>query len=116
MKHLFGPGTGGADFRLLLRRLGTALLPVALSIGLGTVPLCKAQAQDGAAALKKMIAAYQNLTTYEGHATTDDMWLTEQGQTVKLSSSSVMMQYRKPNKLKLSITTPLGDHDVYSDG
>jgi hypothetical protein len=115
MKHLC-PGTVAALICLTRRRLGTAFALGILIAGLWSGALPTAQAQDGTPVLKKVIAAYQKLTSYEGRATTDEMWLAENGQPLKQASTSILMQYKKPNLLKLSITTPMGDHDIYSDG
>src|SRR5262249_15406194 len=111
-----GPDSAASVLRAARKRIGAALALAVLAAGLwlGTAPA--ARAQDGMPALKKMMAAYLSLNSYDGRAHTEDVTVVEKNKVLKHSSTAVLMQYKKPNRLRISISTRAGDHDVYSDG
>jgi len=78
-------------------------------------PTCTAQ--DAAAIMQKMIAAYQRLSSYDGNANVDVL-LTYKQNLLQSQYTTNHMQFKRPNNLALTILNNglTGTRAIYSDG
>src|SRR5689334_21676790 len=81
--------------------VGIALLMIPVITG-------PANAQDGRAIMEKVVAAYQKLTSYDGRGNSDGERHLKEFPTKPISreNASYTLQFKRPNRLMLDITTP----------
>ena len=74
-----------------------------------------AQAQSGAAAIKKVADDYAALSTYEGTSSLDSR-IVSQGKPLRSDANTIYLKFKQPNKLNLQISTNRGSLNIVSDG
>lgn len=74
-----------------------------------------AQAQDAKALLDKTLKAYHDLNSYSGKLSTDVNVVAAKNSKA-LSAVSAFLQYKRPNKIVLNVSSRSSDTSVYSDG
>lgn len=74
-----------------------------------------AQAQDAKALLDKTLKAYHDLNSYSGKLSTDVNVVAAKNSKA-LSAVSSFLQYKRPNKMMLNVSSRSSDISVYSDG
>ncbi len=92
---------------------GSLLLAAALLCG-SRLP-AGAQTQNPRALLQKVMAAYQNLNSYDGTASVEASLL-YQGKLVRTAANRVEMKYKRPNRLLLRFVNPTDSRTIVSDG
>ena len=84
-------------------------------IGWMCVAATGAQAQDAKALLDKTLKAYHDLNSYSGKLSTDVNVVAAKNSKA-LSAVSASLQYKRPNKMVLNVSSRASDTSVYSDG
>ncbi|HLK56715.1 MAG TPA: DUF2092 domain-containing protein [Chthonomonadaceae bacterium] len=115
--------SGESTARLYIALRRHALVGLALICGLAGMAGAQRNAGSPAAGvqsardiLQKSINTYQEMSSYEGQSNIDQIKLNPQGGIIQQEGSSAKMRYKRPNKLMLDFTTPVGSRSIWSDG
>ncbi len=74
-----------------------------------------AQAQSGAAAIKKVADSYAALNTYEGTSSLDAR-IVSKGKPLQSAANTISLKFKQPNKINLQVSTNRGSLNIVSDG
>lgn len=72
-------------------------------------------AENGRSVLQKCLTKYQHLSSYEGKSVLLSM-VKSDGKVIQSAAMSLTMEMKRPNKLHLTIISPRGSSQIFSDG
>jgi len=70
---------------------------------------------DARTILLKSLRTYYRMSSYNGRANADTLVLTTDGKTLRQIGTAVEIKYKRPNKLRIDFTTPIGSRIVWSN-
>ncbi len=88
---------------------------IVLVLSLSGFNSASARAEDGRAILQKCLSAYQHLSSYEGKSVLKTQ-VKSDGKVVQSAALSLTMEMKRPNKLHITIMSPRGSSQIFSDG